>query len=48
MKQGYRPLYVENYIVFYVVVEESKRVDILRVLYARRNWVDFLGEVTIC
>ena len=41
-KQGYRPLYVENYIVFYIVTEETKRVDISRVLYARRNWVKIL------
>ena len=41
-KQGYRLLYVENYIVFYIVIEESKRVGVLRVLYARRNWVNIL------
>ena len=41
-KQGYRPLYIENYIIFYIVTEEIKRVDISRVLYARRNWVKLL------
>ena len=41
-RQGYRLLYVENYIVFYIVTEESKRVDVSRVLYARRNWINIL------
>jgi Plasmid stabilization system protein len=41
-KQGYRPLYVENHIVFYIVSDENKRVDILRVLYAKRDWMRLL------
>jgi len=41
-RQGYRPLYVENYVVFYIVSEENKHVDVSRVLYARRNWINIL------
>ena len=41
--QGYRGMFVENYAVFYVVDETGKTVDISRVLYARRNWVDLLN-----
>jgi toxin ParE1/3/4 len=29
---------VENYIIFYLINENEKSVDILRVLYGRRDW----------
>jgi len=35
---GYRPLIVKNYIVFYVVNEKAKTVDIDRILFGRRDW----------
>jgi len=37
-KIGIRKILVDNYIVFYIVVEENKTVTIIRVLYSRRNW----------
>lgn len=33
---------VDNYIVFYIVNEESKTVTIIRILYGRRNWINLL------
>ncbi len=38
--RGYRTLYVENYVVFYVV--KGAVVEIRRILYARRQYVDLL------
>jgi len=36
--QGIRILPAENYLVFYVVDEAAKNVNILRILYNRREW----------
>lgn len=38
----YRKLLVNNYIVFYVVDEKKLEVDIVRVLYALRSYMDLL------
>ncbi len=35
---GYRKLLVKNYIVFFMIDEKSKVVDVERILYARRDW----------
>ena len=40
--QGIRKLLVDNYIVFYIVSEESNTVKVVRILYSRRNWADLL------
>jgi toxin ParE1/3/4 len=40
--RGYRGVFVDNYAVFYIVAENGKTVDVSRVLYARRNWIDLL------
>ena len=37
-----RKIIIENYIVFYTVYEENSSVDIVRVLYTRRNWINLL------
>ena len=37
MEEEYRLLPVKNYIVFYVVQEHEKRIEIKRVLYARMD-----------
>lgn len=39
---GYRKLVVNNYIVFFTIDEKSKVVDVERILYARRNWLQVL------
>ena len=40
--QGIRKIIIDNYIIFYIVLEESKMVTILRILYCRRHWIDLL------
>jgi len=39
---GYRLLMVKNYIVFYVVNEKEKLVEVDRILYGRRDWQSIL------
>ena len=41
---GVRRLFVENYVIFYVVDQGSRSVHVLRVLYNRREWQSILGE----
>ena len=41
---GVRRLFVENYVVFYVVDKGRSCVHVLRVLYNRREWQSILGE----
>ncbi len=42
LKHEYRKLPVQNYLMFYWVDEERKRVTIARVIYARRNYEKLL------
>lgn len=37
-----RKIIVENYMIFYIVNYKSKKVTIVRILYAKRNWIDIL------
>jgi toxin ParE1/3/4 len=39
---GFRWLNVTNYLIFFVIDERAGRVDVARVLYARRNWAKIL------
>ncbi|MCF6094364.1 type II toxin-antitoxin system RelE/ParE family toxin [Microaerobacter geothermalis] len=41
-QKGIRKIMVDNYIVFYIVNEESKTVTIIRILYGRRDWLNIL------
>ena len=41
-KKGYRKLIVENYVAFYLVDEEKQQVTIMRVLYSRQKYQQFL------
>ena len=41
-KKGIRPLYVKNYTVFFSIEKPARVVDIVRVLYSRRNWASLL------
>lgn len=41
-KKGYRKLIVKNYIAFYLIDEENKRVIIARVLYGARDYEKLL------
>lgn len=40
--QGIRKLTVNNYLIFYSVSENLKTVTIIRILYAKRNWLNLL------
>ena len=39
---GYRSVVVKNYIVFYIVREKEKTIDVDRILYGRRDWKSIL------
>ena len=41
---GVRFIRINNYLAFFVVDEKGGRVNILRVLYVRRNWMKLLKE----
>lgn len=43
LKHEYRKLPVQNYLIFYWVDEEKKRITIARVVYAKRNYEKLLG-----
>jgi addiction module RelE/StbE family toxin len=40
--KGYRALPVKNYLIFYKVNERKRLVDIVRILYNRRDWVNLI------
>ena len=42
LKQEYRKLIVDNYIIFYWIDEKEQQVTIARVLYARRDYEKML------
>jgi addiction module RelE/StbE family toxin len=39
---GYRKLIVKNYIVFFTIDDGKKIVNVVRVLYTRRDWLHIL------
>lgn len=41
--RGYRKLVVNNYIIFYIVVEDERQVVIMRILYGGRQYERFLN-----
>jgi len=41
-EKGIRPLYEKNYTVFFRIEESARVVDIVRVLYSRRDWTSLL------
>ena len=47
---GIRSIRVKNYIVFYIIEDESniKNVNILRFMYGKRDWMSILKEKTLC
>ena len=40
--KGYRVLPVKNYCIFYKVDEQARVVDVVRILYNRRDWVNLI------
>lgn len=45
LKEGFRLMKIENYLLFYIVRKESQTVVIQRFLYARRDWLNILKTV---
>jgi len=41
-RKGFRKILIDNYLVFYTVNENTNTVFVIRVLYARRDWVNLL------
>lgn len=41
---GIRAAKVDNYMIFYLTHENSKKIDIVRFLYFRRNWASILTK----
>jgi plasmid stabilization system protein ParE len=41
-ERNIRSVLVRNHLVFYVINQNSEEVIILRILYARRNWLNIL------
>lgn len=41
-QRGYRKLIIENYIVFYLVKEQTEQVIIMRILYGASNYKSIL------
>ena len=37
-----RKIIVENYIIFYRVIDEENTIQIVRIMYKRRNWSNLL------
>lgn len=40
---GIRTLRVKNYIAFFTISEKQRRVNIVRFLYKKRDWIHILG-----
>jgi len=41
-RRNLRKLIVDNYLVFYTIYEKNQTVFIVRILYARRDWINLL------
>jgi plasmid stabilization system protein ParE len=43
-KKEIRFLQVKNYLIFFKINKDMKEISIIRILYARRDWVNILKE----
>ncbi|MCL1884142.1 MAG: type II toxin-antitoxin system RelE/ParE family toxin [Defluviitaleaceae bacterium] len=41
-QRGFRSIPVENYIIFYIVNENKKTVNIVSVMHNKRDWINLL------
>jgi plasmid stabilization system protein ParE len=39
---GYRKISIKNYLAFFTIDEETKIINVERILYARRDWLHIL------
>jgi len=42
LQMGFRMLVVKNYVVFFSIDEKNKVVEVVRILYGRRDWHNLL------
>jgi len=40
--QGFRKFIIDNYLVFYLVSEKEQTVNVVRILYGKRDWEHLL------
>lgn len=40
--RGIRKLSIDNILIFYIISESKKNVTIIRILHARRDWINLL------
>jgi len=43
-KLGIRYILIKNYFLFYTIEEDTGTVSIIRIMYARRDWINLLKE----
>jgi addiction module RelE/StbE family toxin len=43
-KQGIRHIAVKNYVLFYTIEEDKEIISVIRIMYARRDWINLLRE----
>jgi plasmid stabilization system protein ParE len=43
-EKGLRLVVLKNYLIFFIVEEENKIVNVIRFLYGRRNWKNILAK----
>ena len=39
-KRGIRHVFIKNYFMFYTIDEDAQSISIIRILYARRDWIN--------
>ncbi len=44
--RGIRHVKVKNYMLFYTVNEDARTITIIRLLYARRDWIQLLSGLS--
>ena len=45
--RGIRHAKVKNYMLFYTINEDARTITIIRMLYARRDWLQLLGALSL-
>jgi plasmid stabilization system protein ParE len=44
---GYRLINVKNFMIFYIIDDDNKRIKIIRFLYGKRDWINILKETPL-
>jgi plasmid stabilization system protein ParE len=46
-ESGLKFVMIKNYIMFYIIDEDEKKIDVIRFLHTRRNWKNILTNRNI-